>query len=277
MPAYVFLFFTFFLFPSFGESSEDPYTSHFLYETLLEPLIQLDEKLQQSSLFQITHCSIVETPAQHNTSDTAQIDESSSSDEQALQYRALGSCLYEEIPFFTEDDKPQKSIVIHTLIRETRRFDLRLTWQSISLSQLFSSYSNESPVELTNRIQITSADSHSLSEFFKYLLWGDDLENPPIEQTTPQSTILSLVYDKLQSWILTEGIGQWILDIKPSSEDLLNIAFSVVSSSGSVIYHTEFLTNYYIGSHDYFIQSKTGEKFELSLNQPPINMAADNE
>ena len=128
MPAYVFLIFIFFSFPSFGEPSENSYTSHFIYETLLEPLIHLDSALQNNKFFQITHCSIA-------------------SDETPVQYKALGSCLYKEIPLFSEEK--QKSIVIHTLVRENRRFDLKFTWQSISLTQLFSSYTNENPTELT--------------------------------------------------------------------------------------------------------------------------------
>ena len=251
MWAYVLLFFI--ALPAFGTDAEINHESNFIYELLLEPLIHLDENLQNNNFFQITHCSIV-------------------SDETPLQYKALGSCLYEQIPLFSEEQ--QKSIVVHTLIRGKRRFDLQLTWQSISLSQLFSSYTNESSEELVNRIQITSADSHSLSEFFKYLLLGgDEQEKPSINQTT----ILALAQNKLQSWILQEDIDQWILDINPSSEDLLNVDFSVINSSGSIIYHIEFLTNYYIGSTDYFIQSKTGKKFALSSNQSPMNKAADSE
>ena len=88
--------------------------------------------------------------------------------------------------------------------------------------------------------------------------------------------MMSLIHDKLLSWIEKEEIDQLILDIKPFSEDSLNVAFNVISSSGSVIYHVEFLTNYYVGSKDYFVQSKTGKKFTLSQNQP-INTVEENE
>ena len=211
-------------------ASEQSYSGRSIYKYFLEPLLGIDELLQSdSNTFTVTHCEFI------NPEDQTQ----------QYVYEGLGSCLYEAIPFTKEEDADKQQIHIHILIDNTQEFTLILSWNSLSIFDIFSFYWNKTLSPLANRLTLTAASPHTLSDVLNHFL---KLEN------TAVANIRSLNIDELQ------------IDMKPyrSDEEKTNLVTLIALEDSQIVYTIEIITNYYPGNENFFIASK--DQYEVSTN-----------
>ncbi len=196
-------------------ANENNYKPAFIYNYLLEPLLNIDELLQGSNI-EVTHCQIMDPNSK-----------------QKNVYGGLGSCLYKTLPFKRDkENNSKKQIYIHTLINKREEITLTLSWNPISMMNIFNSYWDETLDPFNNRFILRVVPPHTLSDFLSKVL--------KIEST--DSNALNI--DALQ------------IDIAPynNEENISSIIFSILEEE--VAYSMEIITNYYLGSENFFIISK---------------------
>ena len=208
-------------------ASENNYKPAFIYNYLFEPLLDIDELLQESNI-EITHCQVIDP-------NSKQVQTSST--EQKNVYGGLGSCLYKALPFTRdEENNSKKQIYIHTLVNKTEEITLSLSWNPMSMMNIFDSYWDETLDPLNNRFILRAVPPHRLSDFLSKVLKVD---------STRISDSSSFNIDALQ------------MDIKPynNEENISSIIFSILEET-EIAYSIEMITNYYLGSEIFFMVSK---------------------
>ena len=212
-------------------ASENNYSQEGVYKYLFEPLIGIDELLQEYvDVVEVTHCEFIDQANQT----------------QKHIYGGLGSCLYKALPF-TEDEESdrKKQIYIHTLVNKTKEFTLIFSWNSLSIMDIFNSYWDETSAPLTNQLSLKAAVPYTISDVLNELLGTKNV-------TTLGSYPFNI--DELQ------------IDIKPygSDEEKMSLITLTALEDSKSVYTMEIITNYYIGSEGFFINSK--DQYEVSTN-----------
>ena len=206
-------------------ANENNYKPAFMYNYLFEPLLDIDELFQESKNIEVTHCQIIDPnskPAQ------------TSSKEQENVYEGLGSCLYKALPFKRDkENNSKKQIYIHTLINKTEEITLTLSWNPMSIMNIFNSYWDETLDQLNNRFILRAVPPHTLSDFLSKVLGIESIN----------SNVFNI--DALQ------------IDIKPynNEENISSIIFSILEET-EIVYSIEIITNYYLGSENFFMVSQ---------------------
>lgn len=228
MKIYVlFIFFSFSAWSFDNPSSERQYEHHtmsqnksygksVMYEYLIEPFVHLDAFLTNSH-FKSVHCRILETP------DVVKI------------YEGLGSCLFEQISFVEQEKK--STVIVYTILENNEGYDFLITWKPFSIMNILSSYRDKNLKKMSNQISIVSISQNGLSEFiYRYL---EILREQEMDFPIDKINVHKIDF-RFQSY----------------KTHLMSIMLNVLDSSNQNIYEIEVVTNYYIGSDDFFIMTK---------------------
>ena len=235
---YLFFFIPLFLFAGEGEdylkpsdtvpaNAEYSYGKSPVYDYLVEPLISLDEKWGHI----VTHCSIVG----EDLSQTIQT------------YDGVGSCLFEQIGAFLDEEKLKKNIIFHAKA-DDQLFNLLFQWEGLSIQEVLSSYTGRNPHSLSNQITLELlSDEQSLSDSLSYLILSGLFKTSSSEGAH--------LFQTASSFLLQKKIDVIQLNLAPYEEGLLKVTLSFKDSLDVEFYKLEFITNYYAGADEYFVTS----------------------
>jgi len=211
----------FLIFPSFGsEELGKPW----IYHHIVEPFLGVDSFLDQVKGLQIDHCKIY--------------DKGSFLKE---QYDGLGSCVYQETPFFDlgENSRDRKYILISASFLD-RPFELKMTWTSVTVGEILFGL-EESQIEF-----LFETRGISLNEFVYILL----LDLTDSSEHSIQNTLLSNFFET------TKEATQLKLQITPVGNGISKIQFTLLDSIGLLVYDNSVYTNYQDGQDEFFMISE---------------------
>ncbi len=215
------------------DSSLDPkvsseiYDKPSIYRYLLEPLLSLDEAWGDT----VTHCSVLG----EDLSQVIQI------------YDGLGSCIFEQVDLFSDEEEIQKNIIFHIQVK-SRLFDLLFQWTDLSVQDIFNSYLENNPHKLSSQITLELlGDEQSLFDDLSYFVLSEMFK-----------TSLSKDEHNLQNaspLLLQKKIDTIHLNVVPYADGLLKVTLSFFDSQDVEFYKLGVITNYYIGADEFFVTS----------------------
>lgn len=168
-------------------------------------------------------------------------------------YEDLGACLYEQIPYFLKSTK-KKTLILYFLTSEDQLLPLQITWQTLSLWDLFVSYWSKDPLRLLNQIYLTEASKGEGSAVVAHFLKSSYPQMAPFFSDTGVGEV--------QLHLTSYGPGS------PGSSGggLVKGSLKLLSPEKNPVYKIEFVTNYHVGSKDFFITSFDQYKKKHSSN-----------
>ena len=210
------------------------YGKSFIYKYFVEPLVSLDEKLEPI----IAHCSIL-------GEDLSQ---------KIQTYNGVGSCFFEQMNVFSNEEKPRKNVVFHV----NPFFDLLFQWEGLSIQDVFRSYREEDPHGLSGEITLDlMRNKQSASGHLSYLL-SETFQPSSLENKNLMETISSV--------LLKNRVNSLFLNASPYKEGLLKVALSFMNENNVIFYTLEVVTNYYPGADEYFVMSMDYYQEEFDEN-----------
>ena len=219
-----------FQFKFLKDSSEEDdvfgvYGKSSVYEYVIEPVLGFDHLLQGI----VTHCRIVK----EGVSSPIQI------------YDGLGSCLYAQIPFLPEEEKSLRTVIIDLNPIETEESQLIFEWEAMSFMDFIYAYGEQSLQSLSNKLSLRSVSTKSLSLFIKKVLRAYN-----IEDTGFLSRLFKVKANEVR------------VTLEPYDNQESRLVFSLLDESGKILHTIEAITNYTIGSTDFFITSKDQYRYQ---------------
>ena len=218
-----------------ARAEENNYNKSNVYNYLLKPLLEVEELLPNSDTLRITHCQVVDPNLNQ---------EMDSQTQQENTYEDLGACLYQAIPFRKgKKNNGKKSIYIHMLINKIEEITLILSWDIMSLGDIWSSYWNETLTPLNNAFILTAMNPYTISDVLNKITGIEDTE---------------LHIDEIQ------------IKIQPhdTQEEQVSSITLIALDQSEVVYSMQVITNYYIGSDDFFINSIDKYKMDNENEMP---------
>ena len=187
-----------------------------MYDYFIEPFLGVDDFFESGEVFQIITCQgSLEGPI----------------------YSGLGSCLYDEIPVFSEEEDTlsHKQIRVKAQAKTGESYDLLLKWTALSLQDIWGFYTSGHFKQFS--VEVGMEDESSLEGVLTNLINRNET-----------SFIKNLNFKEFKD------VYKIMLEISPKGRD-----FEMQISLWNALEKTAFysiLTNYRIGAEEFFISSQ---------------------
>ena len=216
----------------------ESYGQSFLYHFGIQPFFNLEEFFSKTLGLNIINCTILE--------ETPSLEDSQ-------KYDGLGSCIFDSGIVFTEDEQPQTKIRVNVLSNRGEVNSFILEASPLSLTSLWASYRSQIPLEFFLKISLEKPRS---------------LDN----------WIYSLLSNNFQTFLENSNVSKLSihrieLHLSPLLENLMDVEAALFNEEGNKIYKYSMVTNYSVGTQEFFLASK--DQHLLTETENPVHQTLE--